>query len=134
MALHNIELAGAVVQHVQHCLYTTCGSMWNRLLGPNLILLFAEQGFVGVDELQIGGGGDVDVAPLFGQEGLAEGLHALMEQHTQLWHHRTHLRHRCHVLVSDVTLVHFMTPLTQTHCTQDCTISPKDSHHSDAQR
>ena len=40
-------------------------------LSPHLILLFAQQRLVGVDELQVGGGGDVDVAPLLGQEGLA---------------------------------------------------------------
>ena len=51
-----------------------------------LILLLAKQGLVGVDELQIGGGGDVDMAPVLGKELLAELLHTLMEQHTQLWH------------------------------------------------
>ena len=59
----------------------------------HLILLFAEEGFVGVDELQVGGGCDVDMAPLLGQEELAQGLHTLMEQHTQLWHLCTHLQH-----------------------------------------
>lgn len=64
--------------------------MW--LPSPYLVLLFCEQGLVGVDELQIGGGCDVDVAPLLTQEGLAQGLHTLMEQDAQVRHHRSHLQ------------------------------------------
>ena len=45
-----------------------------------------------MDELQVGGGGDVDVAALPGQEGLAQGLHTLVEQHTQLRHCCAHLQ------------------------------------------
>ena len=44
-----------------------------------------------MDELQVGGGGDVDVAPLLGEEVAAQGLHTLVEQHAQLWHLCTHL-------------------------------------------
>jgi len=58
-----------------------------------LILLFAQQSFVGVDELQVRSRSDVHVAPLFGQEMLAQGLYALMKQHTKLWHLCAHLQH-----------------------------------------
>ena len=58
----------------------------------HLILFLGEQSLVGVDELQVGGGGDVDMAPLIGQEALAQLLHALMKQHAQLWHLSTHLQ------------------------------------------
>ena len=76
-----------------------------------------------MDELQIGGGSDVDMAPLFGQEGLAEGLHGLMEQHTQLWHHRTHLHNQCYRITSGMTLLQSTTPLTQTRYTHDGTVA-----------
>ena len=58
----------------------------------HLILLLAEKGLVGMNELQVGGGGDVHVAPLLSQEALAQGLDALVEQHTQLRHLCAHLQ------------------------------------------
>ena len=65
--------------------------MWQRRCS-HLILFFGEQSLVRVDELQVGGGGDVDMAPLLSQEALAQLLHALVEQHAQLWHLSTHLQ------------------------------------------
>ena len=65
--------------------------MW-RGRCSHLILFLGEQILVGVDELQVGGGGDVDVTSLLGQEALAQLLHALMEQHAQLRHLSTHLQ------------------------------------------
>ena len=59
----------------------------------NLVLLLAQKGLVGVNELQVGGGGDVHMTPLLGEEALAQGLHALMEQHAQLWHLSADLHH-----------------------------------------
>lgn len=59
----------------------------------NLILLLAQKSFVGVDELQVRSRGDVHMAPLLGQEMLAQGLHALVEQHTKLWHLCANLQH-----------------------------------------
>ncbi len=58
-----------------------------------LILLLAQKSFVGVDELQVRSRGDVHMAPLFGQEVLAQGLYALVEQHTKLWHLCANLQH-----------------------------------------
>ncbi len=58
-----------------------------------LILLLAQESLVGVDELQVRCGSDVHMAPLFGQEVLAQGLYALVEQHTKLWHLCANLQH-----------------------------------------
>ncbi len=58
-----------------------------------LILLLAQQSFVGVDELQVRSGSNVNMAPLLGQKMLAQGLYALMEQHTKLGHLCAHLQH-----------------------------------------
>ena len=82
-----MPIAGALPRSIKLAIFTHTQKL------TDLVLLFGQQRLVGVDELQVGGGCDVDMPPVLGQEALAQLLYAFMEQNAQLWHLSADLQH-----------------------------------------